>query len=123
MKFSLVALLALVAAAFFGVGCLLVPEQTMNIYGITGWNSGTLLVAKLLGVLFLFLAASLAAVRTCTDSELQHRFAKYLAAANLLAAVVVAYAAVLGIGNGLLWSSVAIFTFFVVAWTNIALRM
>jgi len=122
MSFSLVASLGMVLCGFFGLAGLLAPEEIMAPYGITGWNAGTLLIARLWGVLFIFLAANLAAVRTCTDRELQSRFSKYAAASNALAAAVAAHGVLIGSGNALLWSSVALFVFFTVAFGNIGLR-
>jgi hypothetical protein len=122
MNFSLIALLGFVAAMLFGIAYVIAPEQAASIYGVSGWNAGTVLIGRLFGVGFLFMAAAMAAIRTCTDNDLQRRFAKYFAVANLLAAIVVAQGALTAAGNGLLWSSVIGFLFFTAAWGRIAFR-
>lgn len=122
MSFSLVATLSMVLSMVFGLAGLIAPEKLLALYGITGWNEGTLFIARMWGVLFIFLSANLAAVRTATDQHLQSRFSIYAAVSNALAAVVVVHAIVTGCGNNLLWSSVALFVFFMVAFGKVGLR-
>jgi len=122
MNFSLVVSLAFLASLIFGVASILAPEQTASLYGIAGWNPGTLFSARLVGVVFLLLAAALAGVRSSTDSVLQARFAKYSAVANLVAVIVVMHATLIGSGNAMMWSSVALFAFFTLAFGYIGFR-
>jgi hypothetical protein len=122
MRFSTIAAIAILVTAIFGLAFLFVPEQTASLYGLSGWNTGTIVVARLLGVSLLILGAIAAAVRHITDVDLQRRLSKYLALANLLGVVVSAHAVLTGAGNALLWSIVVIYLFFTLAWGSIVSR-
>ncbi|HUL67983.1 MAG TPA: hypothetical protein VLW55_25540 [Burkholderiaceae bacterium] len=122
MRFSTIATIAIYVTAIFGVAFLFLPEKTSALYGLSGWNTGTIFIARLFGVALLFLGAIAAAVRHITDADLQRRLSKYLALANLLGVVVSAHAVLTGAGNALLWSIVAIYLFFTLAWGSIVSR-
>src|SRR5262245_28326784 len=122
MRFTTTATIAIYVTAIFGVAFLFLPEKTSALYGLSGWNTGTIFIARMFGVSLLFLGAIAAAVRHITDVELQRRLSKYLALANLLAVVVSAHAVLTGAGNALLWSIVVIYLLFMLAWTSIASR-
>jgi len=122
MSYGLVARIGIIVVVVFGLAFLFMPEQTSSLYGLSGWNAGTTVVARLFGVSLLTIGAIVAAIRSITDVELQRRVAKYLAGANLLGVVISAHAVLTGAGNALLWTVVAIYLFFLLAWANIAFR-
>src|SRR5262245_18028127 len=122
MSFGFVARIGIIVVAVFGLAFLFMPEPTASLYGLTGWNAGTTVIARLFGVSLLFLGAVDAAIRSITDVELQRRVAKYLAGANLLGVVISAHGAATGAGNAMLWTVVAIYLLFLLAWANIAFR-
>src|SRR5262249_42274411 len=122
MRFSTIATIAIYVTVIFGVAFLFLPEQTSLFYGLSGWNTGTIFIARLFGVSLLFLAAIAAAVRHITDIELQRRLSKYLALAHLLGVVVSAHAVLTGAGNAWLWTIVVIYLFFTLAWASIVSR-
>ena len=63
MNFAVLCVIAIIATAPFGLAFLLAPETTGGVYGIAGWTAGTLSVARLLGVGFLFMAGAAYAAR------------------------------------------------------------
>ena len=122
MSFAVLCLIAVIATAPFGLAFLLAPEATGNLYGIAGWTPGTLFVARLLGVGFLFMAGAVYAARHCADSAFQRRLATCFSLASLLGAIVSGYSTMSGATNAMGWTASALYAFFTLAWASIALR-
>ena len=122
MNFSLVCLLAIIATVPFGVAFLLAPEVTGAQYGISGWNSGTLFVARLFGVALLYTGGAALAVRSTTNARLQKDISTRFALASIVATVASIQAVVTGAVNTMRWSTVAIYAFFTLAWASVAFR-
>ncbi len=122
MTFALVCLLAIVVSVPFGLLFLLMPESMAAQYGISGWNAGTLVIARLFGVVLLFIAAAALAVRDTTDARIQKSFSTGFALVTAVAMVVALHAVTTGALNSLGWSTVAIYAFFTAAWGSVAFR-
>lgn len=120
LSFPLVATLAAWATALFGIGFLLVPEQLAALYGVSQWNPGTLMFPRLFGAAFLFMSVVLLAVRDCPDAATCQRVARSAGWINLLGVAVSVQATLSGATNALMWSSAAIYGFFVIAWLQAA---
>lgn len=122
MKFSLVCLLATVTSLPFGAAFLLAPEFTAAQYGISGWNPGTLVVARLFGIALLFTSAATLAVRDTTDAGIQRRVSTGFALASAVATAAAVHDVTTGAVNNMGWSTVAIYGAFTAAWVSVALR-
>jgi hypothetical protein len=122
MNFAILCVIAIVATAPFGLAFLLAPETTGSVYGIAGWTAGTLSVARLLGVGFLFMAGAVYAARQCADSDFQRRLATCFSLASLLGAIVSGYSTASGALNAVGWTAAALYAFFTLAWGSVALR-
>jgi hypothetical protein len=122
MNFSLVCLIGIFTTVPFGAAFLLTPEAVGAQYGLSGWNAGTLVVARLLGATLLYAAGALVAVRNTTDVRIQKNIATFFALASVISAAVSVQAVTSGVVNAIGWSTVAIYAFFTVAWASLALR-
>ena len=122
MSFNVVCLIGLFVATPFGLAFLFAPEIASSIYGISGWNSGTTAIARLFGIELLYMSGAIYAVRQTPDSATQRRFSQIFALASTIACVVLIQAVLAGSANSFLWSSVAIYAFFALAWANLGFR-
>lgn len=122
MTFSLVCLLAIVASVPFGLVFLLAPEWIAAQYGISGWNAGTLTVARLFGIALLFTGAAALAVRGTTDARIQKAMSTGFALVSAVATVASLQAVTSGAVNGMGWSTVAIYGAFTAAWATLAMK-
>jgi hypothetical protein len=116
MNFRLINTLAGIVGLPFGLGFLLMPEMAGEIYGVTGWNPGTVAVGRLYGVMFLFVTLISFSVREFSDHAVQTKLARAFFVYCLLAGGMCAFAAISGAMNPLIWSGVAIYVFFAAAW-------
>ena len=122
MNFSLVCLIGIFTTVPFGAAFLLTPEAVGAQYGLSGWNAGTLFVARLLGATLLYAAGALVAVRNTTDIRIQKNIATFFALSSAISAAVSVQAVTSGVVNAVGWSTVAIYAFFTVAWASLAFR-
>jgi hypothetical protein len=122
MNFSLVCLIGIFTTVPFGAAFLLTPEAVGAQYGLSGWNGGTLVVARLLGATLLYVAGALVAVRHTTDVRIQKNIATFFALSSAISAAVSVQAVTSGVVNAIGWSTVAIYAFFTVAWASLAFR-
>lgn len=116
MDFRLVCVLGFVGAGIFGLGFLLLPELVSSYYGISGWNPGTILIARLYGVGLLYTASASFAVKGTTDAVVQRTLGFAFAAVSAIGAVLAFLSVSSGGSNALMWSTVAIFAFYTVVW-------
>lgn len=114
MSFRLVCTLGFIGAGIFGLGFLLIPELVFSYYGITGWNPGTTLIARLYGVGLLYAASASFAARESTDPRLQRAFGMTFAVVSALGAIASLLSVLSGGSNALMWSTVAIFGFYAI---------
>lgn len=122
MRYSDVSILAIAVCTFYGVVAFIFPAQVCFLYGIEVEGKGTLFLVQLLGIDFLFLTAYFAAMKGCKEPVLQARFSRYTSIVNGMAAVFVAYSALTGVGNSLLWTSVLTYLFFMGAYGSIGFK-
>jgi hypothetical protein len=116
MNFRLVCVLGFVVTAVFGLGFLLLPELVSSLYGISGWNQGTTVIARLYGGGLLFVASATFAVKGTLDLAIQRSFSFSFAVVSLVCAVLSLQSVTSGSTNAFMWSAVAIFASFVVMW-------
>ena len=116
MSYRTLQTLVVIAAGLFGLGFLLVPEATTSPYAVTDWNEGTLAVARLYGVALLMVAGASWACLPVGELNVQRRIALCSAVISAIGALVAAQSALAGSANALMWSTVAIYGFFCVAW-------
>ena len=122
MTFQTICLLGILTSLPFGAAFLLMPDATPAMYEISGWNPGTTTIARLFGVELLYMTGALIAVRGTTDPAVQRRFATMFCLGSLVATVLLVQAAVSGAVGPMMWSSVALYGFFAIAWGWIARR-
>ena len=122
MNFPLVCLLGIFTTVPFGAAFLLTPEAVGAQYGLSGWNAGTLVVARLLGATLLYAAGALVAVRNTSDPRIQKNIATFFALSSAISAAISVQAVATGVVNAMGWSTVAIYVFFTVAWASLAFR-
>lgn len=122
MNFSLVCLIGIITTVPFGAAFLLTPEAVGAQYGLSGWNAGTLVVARLFGATLLYAAGALVAVRHTTDVRIEKNIATFFALSSAISAAVSLQAVAAGAVNAVGWSTVAIYAFFTVAWASLAFR-
>ena len=122
MSFGLVCLLTAVVTIPFGLAFLLLPESTAALYGIVGWNAGTIAVGRLFGTALLYIAGAVVAARHSSDVRLQRSMGAWLAPANGIAAAVALQAVAAGAVNALGYSTVALYGLFAIAWATVAIR-
>lgn len=122
MSFSLICLLGIVATVPFGLAFIVAPEATAAQYGVSGWTPGTLFVARLFGVAFLYVGGAAYAARQSTDAALQKRFASTFALSSLIATALSIHAVTSGAVNAVAWSTVLTYAFFTLAWGSIIFR-
>jgi hypothetical protein len=120
MTFSVVCLLAAIVTMLFGLGFLLAPEMSAAQYGISGWNAGTLLVARLFGIGLINIGVAALAVRDTTDARTRRSMSTWFALIAALALALSLQAVIGGAVNSLGWLSVAIYGFFTLAWASVA---
>jgi hypothetical protein len=116
MDFRIVCVLGVVVAGIFGLGFLLLPELVSSLYGISGWNPGTTLIARLYGGGLLFTASASFAVKGTLDPAIQRTFGFSFAVVSLIGAAISLQSVTSGGTNALMWSTVAIFAAFAVMW-------
>jgi hypothetical protein len=119
MNFRLTNTLAGIVNLPFGLGFLLMPEMAGGFYGVTGWNQGTVAVGRLYGVMFLFLALLSFSVRDFSELSVQTKLVRAFFAYCLLAGSMCVFAALSGAMNELMWSGVATYAFFAIAWARL----
>ncbi|MEI8326720.1 MAG: hypothetical protein WCH44_15415 [Betaproteobacteria bacterium] len=119
MNFRWVTTLAGLVSLPFGLGFLLAPELAGSIYGVSQWSPGTVAVGRLYGATFLFLAVLSFAVRNFSDPDAQKTLGLAFFVNCLVAGGLCAVAAITGAMNPLIWSGVAIYVFFAVAWARL----
>jgi hypothetical protein len=120
MKFSTVCLLAIIALVPFGLAFLLSPEMTGQLYEMSGWTSATTLVGRLFGIQLLYAAAANLAVMHTDDLAVQRRFATLFCVLSVVATVVSALGAMEPGNSPRLWTTVALYGFFIFAWGWVA---
>lgn len=121
MDFRLVATLASLLSAAFGIGFLLAPTASAAMHGITLVDPGHLLVGRYFGAELLIYAAATWALRGLADPAAQRSGAGVLALATTCGLGVSLLGTIAGTLNALGWSSVALWAFFVLAWGRLAL--
>ena len=122
MNFRLVSTLAGLVTLPFALSFIFFPETAATMYGINSWTPGTVAVGRLFGVALLFLTMIALTIRDLVDPQMQRRLAIIHCAACIITAIVSAHAVTSGATNALMWSSVALYAFFVMAWGNLIRR-
>ena len=122
MTFRLLCILFLLTTGPFGLAFLLVPELVSSLYGVTGFNPGTITPGRLYGVGLLFASAAVYAVMNSGDLVLQRRFAHVFGAVSAIGAIVSLHAVLTSGANSLMWSIVALFGAFCYGWLRVAVR-
>lgn len=123
MNFRLLCILMLVSAGPFGLAFLLVPELVSSLYGVTGFNPGTIILGRKYGVGLLFASAGAYAVMNSADLALQRRFAQAFGAVSAIGAIVSLHAVLTSSANSLMWSIVVLFGAFFFGWSMVAIRV
>lgn len=122
MSFAKLCVVGIIATLPFGLAFLFAPEAVGSLYGIGSWTAGTLFVARLLGIGFLFMAGAVFAARPSADRDFRRRLSACFGIASALGAVVSANSTLGGGVNAMGWTAVALYGFFTLAWGSIALR-
>jgi hypothetical protein len=115
MKASYVFTLNAVLGLIFGLAFVLVPEQTVALYGVD-LNAAGLYIARLLGGAFLSYALLTWTVRYAVDSRERRAIVLALLVANAIGLVASLLAQLSGIANALGWSTVVIYLIFVLGY-------
>lgn len=122
MSFNLLCMLATVSSGLFGLAFLFFPDATTAGYGVSGWNAGTMGVARLYGASLLYLAVVAFVVRGTVDSGLQRRWGMAMSAVSMVALVLSLQIVLSGAVNAAGWSTVLIYAFFTVSWFIVGRR-
>ncbi|HSF82128.1 MAG TPA: hypothetical protein VLA49_12880 [Anaerolineales bacterium] len=110
MKLNTFLAIAVVLAALYGLGFLLIPAQTIGLYGITLSLDG-LFVARYLGSAFLGVAVLNWMARSLTSREALKPILLGDFVISLTGLVVAVWDALAGSGNALSWATVVIYLF------------
>ncbi len=110
MKFNTFLAIAAVLAALYGLGFLLIPAQTLALYGITLDVNG-LFIARYLGSAFLGVAVLSWMARSLTAQEALRPIILGDFVISLTGLVVAVWDAFAGGGNALSWVTVVIYLF------------
>lgn len=110
MSRNLFMMIAAVLAFLFGLAFLLVPVQTMTMYGVTLDVSGQFL-ARYLGSAFLGVAVLTWLAKDSEDSKALRAVLLGDFVLSLTGLVVGVFDATTGIGNSLVWSTAVIYLF------------
>jgi hypothetical protein len=114
-----VALLTVVSAAPFGLAFLLAPELVSSLFGVSGYNTGTVISARKYGVGLLLASAGAFAIAGSNEAAVIRRFSAGFAAANALGAVVSTHAASTNAANVLMWAIAALFALLAALWFQV----
>ena len=110
MKFNTFLAIAAVLAVLYGLGFLLIPAQTLGLYGITLDENG-LFVARYLGSAFLGVAVITWMARNLTAREALRPVILGDFVISLTGLVVAVWDVFAGDGNALSWATVVIYLF------------
>jgi hypothetical protein len=113
MKFNTFLAIAAVLAVLYGLGFLLIPAQTVGLYGITLDENG-LFIARYLGSAFLGVAVLTWMARNFTSQEAIRPIVLGDFVISLTGLGVAVWDAFAGDGNALSWATVAIYLFLTV---------
>ena len=108
MKLNVFMAIAAVVAFLFGLSFLLMPVQTMSMYGVTLDASGEYL-GRYLGSAFLGVAVLTWLARNAADNEALRAIIRGTFVLCLTGFIVALGDVFLGVGNALVWSTVAIY--------------
>lgn len=122
MNYSLVCLIGCLSLIPFGLAFLLVPESISSLYGVAGWNPGTTAIARLFGIMMLYIGCAAFAIKDTKDRVVQQRVSLTFAVVSAVAILVSGSSILSGATNSFMWSTVAIHVFFTVAWASIVFR-
>jgi len=108
MKLNIFMIITAIIAALFGLAFLLVPVQTMSMYGVTLDIPGQYL-GRYLGSAFLGLAAIMWFARSATGDNALRAILLGGFVVTLTGFVVALFDKFLGVGNAVVWSTVVIY--------------
>ena len=108
MKLNIFMIITAIIAALFGLAFLLVPVQTMSMYGVTLDIPGQYL-GRYLGSAFLGLAAIMWFARNAKADSTLRAILLGGFAVTLTGFVVALFDKFLGVGNAVVWSTVVIY--------------
>lgn len=97
-----------VICLLFGIAFVLVPVQTMNLFGLRLDTDGAV-VTRLLGASFVLLGIWLGLQRTVVDEEAHRAVAAAVGVGDLIGAAVMIFAGLSGVGNALGWVIAAVY--------------
>jgi hypothetical protein len=122
MNFKIISTLAAMLSAPFGLGFLFAPGLSASMYGMVPDDAFTLLIIRYFGSGWMMFAAAAWGLRTLTDPVEQRAAASVIALGTLTGLAVTLHGLMAGSLNSLGWTSMALYAFFVVAWSTLALR-
>jgi hypothetical protein len=108
MKLSTLFIIAAVISFLYGLAFMIVPANTMALYGVN-LSVGGLFIVRYLGATFIGLAVLAWLARNARPSEARAAIVLALFTTTALGFVVALYDKFAGVGNALVWSSVVIY--------------
>jgi hypothetical protein len=108
MKLSTLFIIAAVISFLYGLAFMIVPANTMALYGVS-LSVGGLFIVRYLGATFIGLAVLAWLARNARPSEARAAIVLALFTTTALGFVVALYDKFAGVGNALVWSSVVIY--------------
>jgi hypothetical protein len=121
MNHRTTAMLATFTTLPFGLAFLLLPGAVLTLYGVADVGASALLMGRYFGSALLSFAAAVWALRELDHPEQRRRVALAIAASSAAGLAVTLAGLSAGTLNAMGWSSVAIYTFFTLAWLRLAL--
>jgi hypothetical protein len=120
MDFRRIATAAALLSLPFGLGFVLLPTASGAAYGLTAADAATQLLQRYFGSEVLMYAAAAWGLRSLVDPAAQRTAARCLGLATASGLTVTLHGTVGATLNGLGWSSVPLYGFFVLAWGRLA---
>ena len=109
MKLSMMMIINAVVAAVFGVAFVLVPSQSISLYGIEEASEILILVLRLMGASFIGFAVLTWLARNASDSDARRAIVLALIVSDAIGFIAALIAQLADVVNSLGWSTVAIY--------------
>jgi hypothetical protein len=109
MKLSTMMIINALVAAVFGVAFVLVPSQTISLYGVEEASEILILISRLMGAAFIGFAVLTWLARNASDSDARRAIVLALIVSDGIGFIAALIAQLADVVNSLGWSTVAIY--------------
>ena len=109
MKLSTMMIINAVVAAVFGVAFVLVPSQSISLYGVEEASEILILILRLMGASFIGFAVLTWSARNASDSDARRAIVLALIVSDGIGFIAALIAQLADVVNSLGWSTVAIY--------------